>query len=168
MELVWIFSPRYDAKVGVGRGFYMRYPGTLHDVPGHHLFPYAKATPVPSGADPVMDVILDPELGNEGFPYRLPSGREGSVHIDSVREVSHEPKYIANLLLYQLSVEAQRRMESSGETAHQVADALNTSPAQLYRLLYPTNYTKFFRQLVSLLNHLGLNVDFQLSETASR
>jgi hypothetical protein len=133
-----------------------------------YLFPYAKTTPIPSGEDPVVNVTPDPDLGNEGFTYQLQSGREGSVHIDSVREVSHDPKYMAELLLYQLSVEAQRRMDSSGETAREVADALNTSPAQLYRLLNPTNYTKSFRQLVSLLNHFGLNVDFQLSETVAR
>ena len=108
--------------------------------------------------------LRDPELGNEGFTYALASGGEGSIHIDSVREVNHDPKYIAELLLYRLSVEAQHRMNSSGKTARVVAQALNTSPAQLYRLMDPTNYAKSFRQLISLLNYLGVNVDFQVSE----
>ncbi|MFI5035588.1 MAG: hypothetical protein ACHQFZ_05230 [Acidimicrobiales bacterium] len=129
-----------------------------------YFFPYSKAVPIPSGANPVVNVAPDPELGNEGFTYALASGREGSIHIDSVREVNHDPKYIAELLLYRLSVEAQHRMNSSGKTARVVARALNTSPAQLYRLMDPTNYSKSFRQLISLLNYLGVNVDFQMSE----
>jgi hypothetical protein len=129
-----------------------------------YIFPYSLAVPIPSGSDPVVDVAPDPELGNEGFIYTLKSGQEGSIHIDSVREVNHDPKYVAELLLYRLSIEAQHRMHSSGKTAREVAQALNTSPAQLYRLVDPTNYAKSFRQLISLLNYLGVNVDFQMSE----
>jgi|SRR5665213_22996 len=133
-----------------------------------YLFPYSKALPMPSGADPVANVAPDPELGNEAFTYTLVSGREGSIHIDSVRELSHDPKYMAELLLYRLSVEAQNRMSSSGRTARDIARALNTSPAQLYRLTDPTNYSKSFPQLISLLNYLGANVDFQISEVGAK
>jgi hypothetical protein len=32
----------------------------------------------------VVEVAVDPELGGEGFTFRLASGREGSVHMDQV------------------------------------------------------------------------------------
>ena len=132
-----------------------------------YLFPFAKADPVPSGADPVVEVNPDPELSNEGFTYRLRSGREGTIHVDSVLEVNEDAKYMGDLLLYKLSLEAQQRMGRSGRTVRDVAQELGTSPAQLYRLLDPTNYTKSFRQLTALLNILGCSVDVQLS-TISR
>jgi hypothetical protein len=133
-----------------------------------YLFPYGTAVPVPSGADPVVKVAPDPELGNEAFTYTLSSGREGTIHLDSVREVNHDPRYMAELVLYRLSTEAQNRMRASGRTARDVARALNTSPAQLYRLTDPTNYSKSFPQLISLLNYLGANVDFQISEANAK
>ena len=133
-----------------------------------YTFPYSKTEPAPSGADPVVHVAPDLELGSEGFTYLLSSGREGSVHIDSVREVNQDPTYIAELLLYRLSVEAQNRMKSSRRTAREVAQALGTSPAQLYRLTDPTNYSKSFPQLISLLNYLGANVDFQISDSNTK
>jgi hypothetical protein len=37
-----------------------------------------------------------------------------------------------------------------------------TSPAQLYRLLDPTNHTKSMRQLLSLLHLLGFDVDVEV------
>lgn len=133
-----------------------------------YTFPYVKTTPTPSGSDPVIAVAPDPELGNEGFTYRLRSGGEGSVHIDAVREFNLDPRYLAELMMYRLSVEANLRMETSGETVRNVATALHTSPTQLYRLLDTTNYTKSLRQLLELLDHFGVTVEFQLTETSDR
>ena len=36
-----------------------------------------------SSTDRIAEVFVDPELGREGFTYRLSSGDEGSVHIDA-------------------------------------------------------------------------------------
>jgi hypothetical protein len=131
------------------------------------VFPFSKADPTPSGADPVVEVAPDPELGNEGFTYRLRSGREGSIHLDSVLEVNEEPQYMVDLLMYELSRTAKTKLEQSGLTAREVATELGTSPAQLYRLLDPTNYTKSFRQLVILLSLLGCDVSVQVSRRPS-
>jgi hypothetical protein len=127
------------------------------------LFPYSKAIPMPSGVNPVISVAPDPDFGNEAFTYTLASGEEGTVHIDSVREVNREPRYMAELALYKLSLEAKHKMELSGMTARDVAKAIHTSPTQLYRLLDPTNYSKSFTQLLELLNYLGVNVEFSYS-----
>jgi hypothetical protein len=47
---------------------------------------------------------------------------------------------------------------SSGLSARAVAERLGTSPAQLYRLLDPTNYNKSARQLLALLAIGGATV----------
>ncbi len=122
-------------------------------------FPFAKSVPSPSSGDPIVELFVDPELGREGFTYRLESGSEGSVHIDAVLEYNEDPSYLADLTLYRLSQEAKERFEASALSAREVAGVMRTSPAQLYRLLDPTNYTKSVRQLMTLLYVLGYEVD---------
>jgi len=136
----------------------------VHTRRGSLEFPYAHADPRPSSNDPIDEVYVDPELGREGFTYRLASGAEGSVHIDAVLEYNRDPSYLADLALYQLSVQARTRFASSGLSAREVARRLGTSPTQLYRLLDPTNNTKSLRQLFALLNLLGYDVDVTVNE----
>ncbi len=133
-----------------------------------YVFPYAQSAPPPTSDDPVSDVRVDPELGREGFTYRLASGAEGSVHIDAVLEYNRDPAYLADLALYRLSIQARERFDSSGLSAREVARRLGTSTTQLYRLLDPTNYTKSVRQLLALLNVLGYNVDVSITERPPR
>jgi hypothetical protein len=114
-------------------------------------FPYKRCDPSPGPHDRLAHVHVDPELAREAFTYQLESGAEGSVHIDSVLDINSDPDYLARIELYQLTLEAKRRMSSSGLSARTVAEKLGTSPAQLYRLLDPTNYNKSARQLLALL-----------------
>ena len=139
--------------------------GPLQDA---DLFPYAKADPPPTVEDRIVEVTPDPELGREGFTYRLESGAEGSVHIDSVLEYNEDPAYMADLALYRLSQEARAWFDSSGLSAREVARSLGTSPTQLYRLLDPTNYTKSVRQLMALLYLLGCDVEVEVKERTPR
>ncbi len=81
------------------------------------------------------------------------------MHIDQVLEYNEDPKYLADLLTYKLSLEAQRGIESSGLSRRQVAKRLKTSLPQLYRLLDPTNTNKSMNQLVALLHILNRDVD---------
>lgn len=104
----------------------------------------------------MVEVFPDPELGREGFTYILRSGAEGSVHMDSVLEYNEDPAYLADLALYNLTTEARRRFDESPLSAREVARLLNTSPAQLYRLLDATNYNKSARQFMTLLQILGM------------
>jgi hypothetical protein len=113
-------------------------------------------------------VYVDPELGREGFTYRLTSGQEGSVHIDDVLEYNEDPAYMAELTMYRLSQAARAKFEASGLSSREVARWLGTSPAQLYRLLDPTNYTKSLRQLFSLLYLLGCEVDIEVKDRPRR
>ncbi len=130
-------------------------------------FPYAKADPQPSSDDQVHELYVDKELGKEAFTYVLESGDEGSVHIDHVLEYNEDPKHLSNLLLYRLTLEAQKHVEASLLSKREIMRRLRTSPAQFYRLLDQTNYQKSIKQLVSILHVLGWNVDFTVKGKSS-
>lgn len=127
-------------------------------------FPYSKADPKPGASNPVEKAFVDKELGNEGFTYILGSGDEGSIHIEQVLEYHEDPAYLADLLTYKLSVEAQKRVEKSELSRRQLAKQLNTSVPQLYRLLDPANTNKSMKQLITLLHILDCNVDVVLKK----
>lgn len=116
-------------------------------------------TPAPSRADAVEAVSVDDELGREAFTYRLKSGLEGSVHVEQVLEDNEDPAYMRDLLLYKLTLEAQRRLEESPLSRREIIRRLGTSPAQFYRLLDQTNYRKSLDKLVLLLRVLDCEVD---------
>ncbi len=124
-----------------------------------YTFPYAESDPRPGSDDRIEEVFIDKELGNEAFTYILESGKEGSVHIEQVLEYNEDPKYLAELLIYKLTLEAQKGIEESGLSMRQIAKRLNTSVPQLYRLLDPTNTRKSMSQLVALLHVLNRDVD---------
>ena len=124
-----------------------------------YSFPYSKAKPKPTATDPVEDVSIDKELGKEAITYHLKSGSEGSVHIEQILEYNEDPKYLADLLTYKLSLEAKKRIENSDLSRRQMAKRLKTSVPQLYRLVDPSNTTKSMSQLVALLHILNCDVD---------
>jgi hypothetical protein len=123
-------------------------------------FPFAKADPQPSTDEPVREVCVDEELGREGFTYVLNSGREGTLHLEHVLEYNQDPSYLRDLLLYRLTIEAQKRMEKSPLSKREIIRRLGTSPAQLFRLLDQSNYRKSVDKLISLLQILDCHVDF--------
>ena len=122
------------------------------------LFPYAKLDVRPSPGDRVVSVFVDAELGREAFTYRLESDRENSVHIDQVLEYNEDPAYLRELLVYKLTLEAQRRVEASSVSKREIIRKLHTSAAQFYRLLDPRNTRKSIDQLISLLHTLDCDV----------
>jgi hypothetical protein len=129
-----------------------------------YFFPYSKADPRPGARDAVERAYVDKEFGNEAFTYVLRSGAEGSVHIDHVLEYNEDPQYLADLLTYKLSIEAQKQVERSELSRRQLAKQLNTSVPQLYRLLDPTNTKKSMKQLFTLLHILDYDVDVVLKK----
>jgi hypothetical protein len=126
---------------------------------GVHEFPWTQLDVLPSIADPVVEVASDPELGGEGFMYRLASGIEGTVHIDHVLRFLRDPEYQRNQLLYALTSEAIASFAASGRTKRGIARQLGTSLPQIARLLDPANTRKSMDQLVRLLAALGRRVD---------
>jgi hypothetical protein len=135
------------------KGFEARVSGTTY------VFPYVKARPSPTSGDPVTRVYVDKELGGEGFSYDLQSGKTGTVHVEQVLEYNRDPKYLRDLMLYKLTIEAQRRIADSPLSKREIIRRLGTSATQLYRLLDQTNYKKSLDQLVSLLQLLECDVD---------
>jgi hypothetical protein len=122
-------------------------------------FPYTKTDPPPTPGDPVKRLFVDEELGREGFTYELESGRAGTVHIEQVLEYNQDPNHLRDLLLYRLTLEAQKRIAASPLSKREIIRRLGTSATQLYRLLDQTNYRKSVDQLVSLLQVLDCDVD---------
>lgn len=129
-----------------------------------YVFPYVKAEPQPESADRVADAYVDRELGREAFTYVLESGDEGSVHLDQVLEYNEDPTYLRDLLIYQLTIEARKRVDVSGLSRRELARRLNTSVPQLYRLLDSANNRKSMSQLIALLQVLDCNVDLVVTD----
>jgi len=123
------------------------------------MFPFARLEAQPTPDDPVAKVYVDRELGGEGFTYLLKSGREGTVHIEDVLEYNQDPDYLRDLLLYRLTLEAQKRVASTSLAKREIIRRLGTSPTQLYRLLDQTNYRKSVDQMLRLLQVLECDVE---------
>lgn len=126
-------------------------------------FPYVRCRPLPSPADPIVEVAVDDEIAREGFTYSLVSGAQGTVHGEQVLDYHRDPGYLRDLLLYRLTVEAQRRVEASGLSRREIIRRLGTSPAQFYRLLDTTNRRKSVDKMVQLLHVLDCEVDLVVS-----
>lgn len=122
-------------------------------------FPYSKLDLQPSGDDPIDRVYVDKELGSEGFTYDLESGKKGTVHIEQVLEYNQDPRYLRDVILYKLTVEAQKRLEKSALSKREIIRRLGTSATQFYRLLDQKNYQTSVDQLLSLLHVLDCDVD---------
>jgi predicted XRE-type DNA-binding protein len=132
----------------------------VHSGHGVHEVPYAKLRLAPSSKNQVTEVFVDSELGNEAFTYRLESGDEDTLHLDSVLELNADPDHLQDLLLHKLAVEARKGLEASGLSKRQIARQLGTSPSQLYRLLDPANPRHSVGQLLAVLDLVGKEVDF--------
>jgi hypothetical protein len=122
-------------------------------------FPYAKARPRPTSQNLVTRAAVDRELGREGSTYQLASGRSGTVHVEQVLEYNQDPSHLRDLLLYKLTLEAQRRVGRSPLSKREIVRRLGTSATHLYRLLDQTNYRKSVDQLVAPLQVLECDVD---------
>jgi hypothetical protein len=121
--------------------------------------PYARLSPSPSMADPVVEVAVDVEVGREAFSYTLASGAAGYVHAEQVLDYNQDPSYMRDQLLYRLTLEARRRVKASALSTREIIRRLGTSAPQFYRLLDQTNYRKSVDQVLSLLQVLDCEVD---------
>lgn len=128
-----------------------------------YAFPYALLRIQPDAAHPVQDVFPDPEVGHEGFTYRLSDGREDTVHLDAVLEYNRDPDYLKDSLLHRLTLEAREAVDSTDLSKRELIRALGTSASQLYRLLDPANHKKSLGQMIALLHLLGREVEVVIS-----
>lgn len=124
-----------------------------------YRFPYARLRLRPGRRESIRDVHGEEELGCEAFTYRLADGREDTIHLDAVLDYNRDPEYMRGLVLYRLTTEALDALKETGMSKRELIRALDTSPAQLYRLLDPTNRTKSIGQMMAFLHLLGRRVD---------
>jgi hypothetical protein len=122
------------------------------------IFPYAKANPRPSPDNRVRRAFVDEELGREAFTYVLERGQEGTIHIEHVLEYNQDPGYLRDLLLYKLTLEAQKRVEASPLAKREIVRRLGTSATQFYRLLDQTNSRKSIDRMLALFHVLECDV----------
>ena len=132
------------------------------------LYPYAKLEIRPIPKNKIVEVYVDRDIGSEGFTYKLEAGQEGTVHMDQVLEYNRDPKYLRDLLVYKLTIEAQKRVKDCPLSKREIIRRLGTSAAQFYRLIDQTNYTKSIDQLLSLLQILECDVDFIIQEREAK
>ena len=125
---------------------------------GVHWYPYARLDARPTPDNPIVRVAIDPELGREAFTYALKSALEGTVHIEQVLDYNKDPGYLRNILLYQLTLEAQRRVSASPLSTRELIRRLGTSASQYYRLLDQTCTQKSVDQVLRLLCVLDCDV----------
>jgi predicted XRE-type DNA-binding protein len=127
-------------------------------------YPYVLLEPPPTLDNKIKKVYVDRELGCEGVTYELASGEEGTVHIDYALEYNRDPKYLGEMLLYELTVQAQDHIKKARLSRREIARRLNTSLPQLYRLLDQTNTKKSINQMISLLCVLNCDVEVVVKE----
>jgi hypothetical protein len=123
------------------------------------VMPFSEVAPSPTPRDTVADAFVDPEAGREAFNHVLRSGKTGTVHVEQVLEYNRDPAYMRDLLLYRLTLEAQKRIADTPLSKREIIRRLRTSPAQLYRLLDQTNSRKSVDQMLALLQVLNCEVD---------
>ena len=97
----------------------------------------------------------------------LESGKEGTVHSEQVLEYNQDPNYLRDVLVYKLTIEAQKRVNASPLSKREMIRRLGTSATQFYRLLDQTNYSKSVDQLLTLLHVLDCDVDLLVREKTS-
>ena len=124
-----------------------------------YVYPYARLHVRPTPKNRVAKVHVDKELANEGFTYILDSGKEGTIHIDQVLDYNQDPAHLKELLLYKLTIEAQKRVKSSALSKREIIRRLGTSAAQFYRLLDQSHYRKTIGQMMALLHILDCEID---------
>ena len=129
-----------------------------------YVLPYAVLALRPDAKNRVVEAAPDPELGKEGFTYRLTDGSEDTIHLDAVLEYNQDPDYLKGLMLHRMTVEALKAVEDSDLSKRELIRRLDTSASQFYRLLDPANTTKSVGQMLALLHLLGKDVDVVISQ----
>ena len=119
-----------------------------------------------SSGDVVVAAEADVEIGNEGITCLLASGETRTVHLDDIRAQVGDADYLREQMLYDMTLQAQRSVREKRVAKRALCRMLHTSPAQVYRLLDQTCYSKTVDQMLRLLQALGCTVRFDVSQAA--
>jgi hypothetical protein len=133
---------------------------------GKLSFPFAKLDLPPSSTNRVQDVYVDRRFAKQAITYLLESGDEDAVHVDDFLYYNKDPDYMRDLTLHNLTTKAIELTKESKLPKRELARKLKTSPAQIYRLLDPSNYKKTIDQMVKLVACFNYTIDFKLEKDA--
>jgi len=123
-----------------------------------YRYPFVRLETPPAPGDHVVSAYVDPEIAREGFSYVFASGADGTVHGEQVLDYNKDPRYLREALLYQLTIEAQQRLGASPLSRREIARRMETSAAQVCRLLDQTNTRKSVDEVLRLLGVLECEV----------
>ncbi len=120
----------------------------------------------PTHENKIIKTYVDPELANQCLTYFLSShpNKEQPIHIDNFLYYNRDPSFMRDLLLYNLSAQAQELFKKSNLSKNEIIRRLDTSPSQLYRLLDQTNYKKSVDEMLRLVSVLGYTVEFKIKK----
>ncbi len=128
--------------------------------------PFSRLPLVPTAADPIFSMEIDPELASMGISYSLKSGKEGTVLVDAFLDYNRDPDYLRIWMLHELTGKALKLLKGAGISKHEITRRLKTSPSQLARLLDPTNSSKSLDEMVRLITVLGYRLEWQIVKEA--
>lgn len=118
-----------------------------HDIGSHNKF---------------KEITIDPELDHQGAFFRLEDGSTGDFPADLVLYFC-DPTYDCSPV-NQLKKSLKDKLKKSKLSIRVLADALNTSPAQVMRLLQENRAPKQLMQLFQLAELSGYQIGFQLKK----
>ena len=129
---------------------------------GLFSLPFSRLKLKPTKKNPIAEIFVDKELANHGITYRLATGKEDSIHEDAFLDYNRDPDYLREVILHELSVEANKLIKSVGLSKHEIIRRLSTSPSQLYRLLDTANTRKSVDEMLRLFAVLGSTVELNV------
>ena len=106
------------------------------------------------------------EAHARGVRFSAVAGTSAGSIVAALIAAGAPPKYL-HLLLYRLTLEAQKRIAKTRLAKREIIRRLGTSPTQLYRLLDQTNYRKSVDQMLRLLQVLDCDVQLVVREKSA-
>ncbi|MEW6055920.1 MAG: hypothetical protein AB1540_04830 [Bdellovibrionota bacterium] len=113
-------------------------------------------------ANKFSEINIDSELRGHGASFILEDGSRGDFPADLVLYYC-DPAYDWSPV-NQLKKSLKDKLKASKLSIRVIADALNTSPAQVMRLLEENNVSKQLMQLFQLAELAGYHIEFQLKK----
>jgi hypothetical protein len=107
-------------------------------------------------------ITIDPELGNQAASFVLEDGSKGDFPADVVLYYC-DPIYDWSPI-NQLKRALKDQLDKSKLSVRVVADAMNTSPSQVIRLLEENRASKQITQLFQLAELAGYQIKFHLKK----
>ena len=131
-----------------------------------HSLPFAVFSGSEMGAtNRFIEITIEKDLGDQAVSYRLQDGTQGDFPVDLVLYYS-DPTYQWSPI-NQLKRALKTKIVDSNLSIRVLADALNTSPAQVVRLLEENRASKQLLQLFKLAQVAGYDIEFTLKRKSA-